>query len=460
MTDANHNPAPESNDEGISLSEAARESRRARARGGVTEFADAFQQGDTELVEKMERIMEPIAREPDSFEAIINYGHEPLETLGKIANDMIKVQGDFNKQVNIMGSAIDRLEGGMGALNLAEIGEKTRAAAEAAIKGAGGVLKGLADAGRAFTGKKSKKDEHEQFIESMQDALPEMLMDMIKLVNDIKETEKGLEQVRAEAIKLGKARVEATKEISIYLGTRDEVLKRYDEEYIPEAKQQFEESQDPEDEMYLNDVIKRKENFIDRMSVLEGSRAQGVIAAQQLRQIIEMMEDQRTKIQEIIHNSQNEWKAMMVSAGVVGSSLKVSQMLKKADKFGDDAHDQIQAMLEESHEILLNSKSRGTIDPAKLIEGLGRIQQMIEKENVMRQEHLQRLEATRVQLRGATDRLIEAADTSKNVRILEATQEEKAAAETPAENAPVNDNETETPEVKQAPKRKPAGPKQ
>ena len=50
--------------------------------------------------------------------------------------------------------------------------------------------------------------------------------------------------------------------------------------------------------------------------VLEGSRAQSVIAAQQLMQMIETMEDQRKKIQDILRNGQNEWKAMLVAAGI------------------------------------------------------------------------------------------------------------------------------------------------
>jgi uncharacterized protein YaaN involved in tellurite resistance len=277
----------------------------------------------------------------------------------------------------------------------------------------------------------------------MQEALPEMLMEMIKLVKDIEETDKGIVQVMGEAEKLGLARIEATREISLYLGASKEVLRRYNEEYIPQAQKDFEESGDPEDELVLKNIQKRKEDFLDRITVLEGSRAASVIAAQQLRQILETMEDQRKKIQDIIYNSQNEWKAMLASAGIAGSSLKAAKTLEQANKFGDKMHESTMQMIEEAHQMTLNSKSRGTVDPAKLVEAAGRLQLLIEKENDARKNRLAQLEATATQLRGATDRLIEAADASNKARLLEASEqvEKEAKKKLEAKDAS-NDNET------------------
>ncbi|TAL29199.1 MAG: hypothetical protein EPN97_13670 [Alphaproteobacteria bacterium] len=426
------------------------ESRRKRARGKVVDYVDA----DPDLKKEMEKVMEPIDRNPDSFESIISFGHPPLDRLGKIANDMIKIQGRFNEQVNVMAGALNQLEGGLKGLNLDKFGEATqkllKSLAGGTVKGVKGVSKFFKELKDSVTGAKAKRTEDEKLVKEMQDALPEMLINMIQLVDNIAKTEVGIKEVMKEADKLGLARVEATREISVYLGASKEVLRRYNEEYIPEANKQFEESQDPEDELYLKDVMKRKEDFIDRITVLEGSRAASVIAAQQLRQMMETMEDQRKKIQDIMYNSQNEWKAMLAAAGIAGSSLKAAQTIKKADEFGDKMHDQTMKMIEEAHNLTQNSKARGTIDPQKLIEASDRLQKLIERENDEREKRLRQLEATAVQLRGATDKLIEAADSSNKARMLEAVKSaeeeaKKTQQELEAKKAAANENKAVDP---------------
>ena len=434
---------------GPNETDADKDSRRKRARGKVVDYVDA----DPDLRKEMEKVMEPIDRNPDSFESIISYGHPPLDRLGKIANDMIKIQGKFNEQVNVMAGALNQLEGGLKGLNLDKFGEATqkllKGLAGGTVKGVKGVSKFFKNLKDGLTGANAKRTEDEKLVKDMQDALPEMLFEMIKLVDNIAKTEIGIKEVMKEAEKLGLARVEATREISVYLGASKEVMRRYNEEYIPEANKQFEESQDPEDELYLKDVMKRKEDFIDRITVLEGSRAASVIAAQQLRQMMETMEDQRKKIQDIMYNSQNEWKAMLAAAGIAGSSLKAAQTIKKADDFGDKMHDQTMKMIEEAHNLTQNAKARGTIDPAKLIEASDRLQKMIERENDEREKRLRQLEATATQLRGATDKLIEAADSSNKARMLEAVksaeeESKKAQQEIEAKKA-ANENKAVDP---------------
>jgi len=420
-----------------------RESRRQRTRGKVVDYVDA----DPELKSYMEKLMEPIDNAPDSFESIITYGNAPLVKLGEIANDMIKIQGKFNDQVNVMSTALGKLETGLKDMDLDTFGEATRKLLKSMAHGAGSGAKGigkfLTNVKDSLTGAKAKRTEDEKVVREMQDALPEMLYEMIKLVDNISKTEQGIKDVMKEAEKLGVARVEATREISVYLGAGKEVLRRYNEEYIPEANKDFEESGDPEDEIYMKSVLKRKEDFIDRITVLEGSRASSVVAAQQLRQMMETMEDQRKKIQDIMFNSQNEWKAMLAAAGIAGSSLRAAQTIKKADEFGDKMHDQTMAMIEQAHELTQNSKARGTIDPQKLIEASNRLQKMIEGENLAREKRLKQLEQTAQQLRGATDNLIEAAESSNKARQLEAVksaEEESAKQRKEQEAKKANDN--------------------
>ncbi len=435
MFQDNANNAPD--DAADETTAGSRESnRQRRTRSKVVDYADLNPAvaEDAEIKALMDRIMDPIDRAPESFEAIITYGHPPLKKLGDIANDMMKVQGKFNEQVNIMSAAMEKMEAGMGGMNLEQMSKQAREAIMRGLKtggkGAVGFGKTLKGIGGAIIGKTgSKKSEDDQFIADMQDALPEMLFEMIRLVKDIENTDKGIQEVMKEADKLGLARVEATREIGLYLGASKEVLRRYNEEYIPNAQKDFEESGDPEDQMLWEDIAKRKDDFLDRITILEGSRAQSVLAAQQLRQMVETMEDQRKKIQDIIFNSQNEWKAMLAAAGIAGSSLKAAQTLKKADEFGDKMYESTMEWVETAHQMTLNGKARGSVDPAKVIEGLQRMQLMLEKENEARKTRLLQLEATATQLRGATDKLIEAAESTNKARLLEASEQKEKKLE-------------------------------
>lgn len=432
MTDqSNNTPAEETAAAGADES-----SRRNRARNRVVDYADA----DDELKAAMDKVMEPIDKSPDSFEAIITFGNEPLDKLGKIANQMITVQSRFNAQVNVMASAMEKLESGMREMNMEKFAEATKRmlknVAGVGVKGVKGGFslgKGLVD---MFTGASKNKGDDQKLVEEMQQALPTMLNEMIRLVDEITKTEEGIKEVIKEAEKLGLARIEATRTINVYLGAGKEIIRRYNEEYIPEAQADFDELADPEDEMYLKDVLKRKDDFIDRLTVLEGSRAAGVIAAQQLKQIMDTMEDQLKKIQDIKYNSQNEWKAMLAAAGIAGSSLKAAQTIKQADEFGDKMHDQTMKMIEDAHQMTLNSKARGTIDPQKLIDASNRLQKMIENENSARADRMKRLEEVGASLRNASDKLIEAVSASDQKRILEGVQDAEA------ERSGSNDNKS------------------
>src|SRR5690606_27395153 len=205
----------------------------------VVDYVDA----DPELKAHMEKLMDPIDQAPDSFEAIITYGNAPLVRLGDIANDMIKIQGKFNDQVNVMSTALGKLETGLKDMDLDTFGEATRKLLKSMAHGAGtgakGIGKFLSNVKDSLTGAKAKRTEDEKVVREMQDALPEMLYEMIKLVDNIAKTEQGIKDVMKEAEKLGVARVEATREISVYLGAGKEVLRRYNEEYIAQASKDF-----------------------------------------------------------------------------------------------------------------------------------------------------------------------------------------------------------------------------
>ncbi|MEZ0225947.1 MAG: toxic anion resistance protein [Alphaproteobacteria bacterium] len=268
---------------------------------GVIHYDDA----PVTLQLEMNKVMDAIDRTPDSFEAIISFGHPAIDRLGKLANEMIKVQGKFNNEVNVVAGALSSLETGLKGVDFDKLGQST-------VK----LLKGLAEGN-------ATEDDRKQLAD-LQTALPKMLDEIIRQVDGLAGTDKGLKKVLVEAQKLVAERVEASRDLNLFLGSAKEVLRRYNEEYIPQAAKQFGESRDPEDEQYLKDVQNRKDDFIDRVVVIEGMRSAAAIAAQQLAQMVETMEDQRKKVRDVLDNSQNEWKALLSAAGIASTSAQAA----------------------------------------------------------------------------------------------------------------------------------------
>jgi hypothetical protein len=280
----------------------------------------------------------------------------------------------------------------------------------------------------------------------MSEKLPELHKEMKLLIKNLSETEIGIAQVMKEAEKLGIARVEATRELNVYLGTDAEVRRRYKEEYIPQAEADYKESNfDPEEQERVNVIVKRNADFIGQMNVLHASRAQGVASAQMLRTMMDTMEEQRKRIQTLRHISQPEWTALLAAAGFSASSLKAQRTIDQAGDFGDKLHDYTLDATEQAHNMALNAKGRGTVNHEKLLEGLTRMQNLIEKQHEEQVKVLNNLESMSEKLKTGTDLLLDAADKNKRAKLLEATQREEDAGDNKKSKAS-NDNKAGTPE--------------
>ncbi len=439
---------------------AGREERKRKSSARVVDYEDA----DEDLRNIMEQKMRRIDLDPSSFEAVISYGTEPLEALGKVAKDILKIQASFNEQVKTMDIAMDNVNKGFAGLGVENVVD----AVKKMVKGAGGAAasggkslgKFLGKMKDSLTGADKKRTEEEAHVQMMIDKLPDMYMEMQQLALGLREAEGGLKEVMQAAEKLGFARVESVKQLNIFLGAAPEILRRYDDVYIREAQMDWDESQDPEDELHLNNMLKAKDNFRDQYRILESSRAQGLAAAQQLRMMMDEMEKQRRIIQQFRTVRENEWLALMSSAGIAASSLKVGQMIKKSDEAGDKVHTLTSDMMEKAHDMTLESQGRGTVDPEKLIESLNRMKGMIEKENEVRQRLALEQEATRQAIRGAANQLLETVEKARHERVLEAAPTADKEEKLDAAPDVANDNAQQTPAVaeKSSPRKRSAGP--
>jgi hypothetical protein len=75
---------------------------------------------------------------------------------------------------------------------------------------------------------------------------------------------------------------EAQRQVCLYFGAAPEVLRRYEEEFIPAARKQFEATGHTGDQKYLDDVLQRKEDFIERLQILQGALSASAVLSRQL----------------------------------------------------------------------------------------------------------------------------------------------------------------------------------
>lgn len=434
-----------------------------KKRGRIIDYADIEEkfadnpEAGRALKDKMDSLMEAIDRNPASFETIIDFGVEPIKTLGKLAKDTMTVQTKMTDQVRVMNIVMDGVaksaaESALGDLmeGLKSAGSGAAGVGAAGLKGLGGLLKKF---GQLVSGSKKKKTEEERHVQEMIDKLPEMYYEMQAMLMNLKGSEPAIQSVMKETERLGVARVALVREMDVYLGAVPEVLRRYEEIYIANARAEYEESQDPEDEVYLIALIKGKDNFIGQYNQLEGSRALAVDAAQRLRTLLDQMETQRKIIIQFRTFRENEWIGLMADAGLQGSSLKIAQMIKQADEMGNKLHDHATVMIDVAAEMTLNSQSHGTVDTKRLLESLIRRRGMIEKENQVREQRAIDAESARRQVRAETENLLDSVEKNLKGRILEAAPDKKEDTSKTIDVS--NDNDTPSPAV---PKKAVGGP--
>ncbi|MEZ0262081.1 MAG: hypothetical protein ACAH80_13820 [Alphaproteobacteria bacterium] len=88
----------------------------------------------------------------------------------------------------------------------------------------------------------------------------------------------------------------------------------------------------------------------------------------------ELMKTQATLTPE----QQDELKRLTAAAGIIGSSLRIAQTIKKMDAFGDAMHDQTMKMIEEAHEMTRAARQKApTPDPQQLLDQINRLKETI-----------------------------------------------------------------------------------
>lgn len=148
------------------------------------------------------------------------------------------------------------------------------------------------------------------------DSYAEMIFDQVSLHQELDKNDGVYRAAMNEIKTLGFKRAEAKRGLDVYIGAAAEILRRFDEEYIPEAERKWNASSNAEDERYLNAVKRRKYDFGLRVETLKGGNADGVLAARRINELMDSLFDQRENAMQVMHDSINAWRETLKQAGI------------------------------------------------------------------------------------------------------------------------------------------------
>lgn len=373
--------------------------KRRKKSTGVPKYAEA----DDNIKGLMDELIADIADDPTNIDLVIEYGIEPMEELGKVADELIRVQQQWHSASSALSTPLSRITQQMKDVDFGSMKEKLAALAESTANKGKGMFDWLTS-----IGKKKKKGQEEEIQNEIEDKLPMLVMEMNQLVTDLEQANDDMDRVAETVNDLGKARMKAVRELAYYINAGDELQRRYNEEWIPQAQQDLEESGDIEDEEYLQNLMSARDMLAQQNMNLVASRAGGIQAGASLRTMITSIASGRQKIHHIMTHGVSEWKGMLAQAGITATHLKISRKIKEADQFGDDLHDENIKMLEDSQGMLHESLRRGAVDPKKIIEGMQQVTNLLEKSREEQDQHMKLLESQKAAMEAASDDLVKA----------------------------------------------------
>lgn len=210
-----------------------------------------------------------ITKNPADFNRIINFGGTQVAALGNLATRMIQVQGKFNTTVNELVDKQERLA--------KQIEELTSAA------GGGPRLHDLKASFEAM---------------------------MHTLV--------AIEAAKKEADDIGRERVQIAQDLRHYTNTGSDILDEYSTRHIPGAA-------DAKEKTLLE---KRKSDFTDRMVVIESARSSSVICAQQVRMMVETMDDMIERIEPMLAGMKDLYRSAKLDFEEKESARRLSEAIE------------------------------------------------------------------------------------------------------------------------------------
>lgn len=370
-----------------------------------------------EIVAKMTKFMEAIDKAPDDFDAINSFGADAVKKIGVASQNSINVQKKFNGSLNTMKAAQDELEKS-GFKEFVEGGKKLLTAGKDA---GAATLSGIGKLFNKMFAKKEKEEDKSEATrarEELDKTLPKMMQSMNTILAKIERSDVSLVEVIKEARSFGFQQYQASNELALYIGCREEVLRRYDEIYIPEAEDILMQSgqDNAEAQQYLTDVVQRRSDFNDRILILTQAKSSCDNGAAMLHQQINAMQDQRKVVRQTMDTAKPIWEAQLANLGIISSSLRQAELNNQVSELSNSLFTANMDLSEKAIRMTIEAKNKGIVDYDKLIEQAERIENLIGECAQAEKDHQNLIAAQTDSLLATNNRLIDAAAEAKGVQ--------------------------------------------
>ena len=383
----------------------------------VMTYKHASDSGMQDLVDLMDDNMADIDEHPDDYDVLSEFGVEPIRELGEIAHKALSVQADFDKSLNVFGSSLGNWREGIKEIGIEKKAKAVKRFSERAKDSAVGGLEKSVRLMKNMVNfaERARRSEDEKEMEELARKLPEMKKDMERLMETVKSSAEGLSLVEQQARELGRKNMEAARKLNSYIGCYEELIERYSDPdpergYIAEAKQKWQETRDPMDEQYYNDVVERRGDLVDHFSMLEAARATQIMTATALKKVVDTVRQQKKQITVIENIHQNQWMMQLAVGGLAGATHKSQTNIDKVHKTTEEMHEVTMDMLEKSHQSDLANRGRGVLPAEQIVDALQKLDRMAQDTHEKLLNSQESLEATRQGLRDAANGVLDATD--------------------------------------------------
>ena len=349
--------------------------------------------------DRMEKLITAIDNAPHNFDLINNYGQKPLQDYEKVADKVLEAQKRFSDNfatysgnLKTMREGLDQAKGFMN-----ELGKSLKTLGSATVKGGtkglGFLRKGL----EWFSREKKEKTDEEKEIEGMEESLRVQISVIAKIYQDIAESTPSIKQAHDHAMTLGKSAGDINMELGYYIGAGREMLRRFDEEIIPEQRAILEDpsTSNPIQAGFMYDTLVENRGLLQqRLNVLQESQILGQTTMQQAHQFIQNVRKQQNDISSLRTSGLPNIKNMAANVGNFLMSLKVAGLQQALRTEVESFVDQQLGVLQKTNDILdrIDAQGGGLISTEKLLDVTQRTNQLLEASNEAKRNRQKQLE--------------------------------------------------------------------
>lgn len=418
--------------------EEQKETRQRKADKDTPDYATASES----MRARMDELIATI--DPYDLNTIVAYGKEPLEDLAQVAERIMQASREDSSFME----AMDQVQDQLGGIEFGNIGDKISALAgkgvEAAKKRPGTtVLTGAATLGAlalmpllapaALLGipaaqkwretQKLKADKDGWEASQIADELRKQMSLSDEVIGSLEDAGVHIPKIIEDINDLGRARVKAYREVSIYIGAGKEMQRRMEEAIAGKDGEDLsvEESTNLEDFRMGYDMLQQ------RLTDIIAGRAVSLFTVATLSNLKQIFAQANLKIQGHLGTSVPQWKAQMAEAGTLLQAYKIAGAIKEADKFGDELLTKSVKMYGNTKKMINESVRRGAYDPDKVVKVLEEMQQVIKDDALKLEEHRTNLVETQKRLEEKSGDLVaQMRETAAGTRMVldEATEDD------------------------------------